>query len=65
MQELAEGSPAGKLARDGFGQQLSGRYRHVLEGVKPLPVFSVQSWLREDLSEVQRAAVLSVAAGYL
>ena len=65
MQELAEGSPAGKLARDGFGQELSGRYHHVPEVAKPLPMFSVQSWLREDLSEVQRAAVLSVAAGYL
>jgi len=40
-------------------------YHHVLEVVKPLPMFSVQSWLREDLSEVQRAAVLSVTAGYL
>lgn len=37
----------------------------VPEVTQPLPMFSVQSWLREDLSEVQRAAVLSVAAGYL
>lgn len=62
MPELAEGSPAGKLARDGFGQH---RYHHVPEVTQPLPMFSVRSWLREDLSEVQRAAVLSVAAGYL
>lgn len=62
MPELAEGSPAGNLARDGFGQL---RYDHVPEVTHTLPMFSVQSWLRESLSEVHRAAVLSVAAGYL
>lgn len=49
----------------GQGWIWAAQVHHVPELTQPLPVFSVQSWLREELSEVQRAAVLSVAAGYL
>lgn len=65
MHEPTEGSPAGNLAKFSPGHRRAGRYHHVPQVTKPLPMFSVQCWLREDLSEVQRAAVLSVAAGYL
>lgn len=65
MHEPGEGSPAGNLAKFSPGHWQAGRYHHVPQVTKPLPMFSVQSGFGEDLSEVQRAAVLSVAAGYL